>query len=100
MHRQAFLTEKTQKSMNNKANKFLEYGCISEVDFNVYQCRPLIGYNIHTYTIHKQVDDTYRCNCQGFKKNNYCSHIEAVRIFIARNSNKSGERQETFCFRG
>lgn len=97
MKEQAFVTSASRKRMNDKANKFLEHGCIIKDGDNLWQCRPILGYNIHTYTIQRLPEDTYRCNCQGFHKNNYCSHIEAVRIFIAR-STPATERQNTFAF--
>lgn len=97
MKEQAFLTDKSRRNMNDKANKFLDLGCINQVSDTSWECRPILGYNIHTYTILKLVDDTFRCNCQGFHKNNYCSHIEAVRIFISRNT-PATEGQRTFAF--
>lgn len=94
MESQAFLTEKSREAMNDKANKLLDHNCITQTGENEWQCRPILGYNITTYTIQKFPDDTYRCNCQGFHKNKYCSHVEAVRIFIAR-STPVKERQMT-----
>jgi hypothetical protein len=98
MREQGSLSQKTRENMNDKANKFLERGCINEVGWNTWSCRPILGYNIHTYTIKRHTDGMYYCNCQGFRKNGYCSHIEAVRIFIVRNSPVTGEGQETFAF--
>ena len=97
MREQAFLTDKSRQVMNDKANKFLERGCIEQTGENTWICRPILGYNIHTYTIQKFPDDTYRCTCQGFHKNKYCSHIEAVRNFIGRAA-PATEGQRTFAF--
>ncbi len=97
MAQQAFLTPVSKKALNEKANKFLEHDCIAQTGDNLWQCRPILGYNIHTYTIQKFPDDTYRCNCQGFHKNKYCSHIEAVRIFSGRSAFNM-EGQNTFSF--
>jgi len=95
---QAFLTSESRQRMNEKANKFLERECIEQTGKDEWICKPIPKYNIHTYTIQKLLDDTYRCNCQGFHKNNYCSHIEAVRIFISRNTPVTAESQRTFAY--
>jgi len=85
------------KALNEKANKFLDHECIKQTGEDLFECRPILGYNIHTYTIQKFPDDTYRCNCQGFHKNKWCSHVEAVRIFLSR-INPTAEGQKTFAF--
>ena len=97
MKEQAFLTSESRQRMNEKANKFLERNCIEQTRDGEWICKPIPKYNIHTYTINKLPDDTYRCNCQGFHKNNWCSHAEAVRIFIGRTA-PTTESQKTFAY--
>lgn len=98
MREQAFLTPESRHRLNEKANKFLDKECISNVTDNLWECKHIEHYNKRTYTIQKFPDDTYRCNCQGFHKNKYCSHIEAVRIFISRNTPVTMESQRTFAY--
>lgn len=72
--------EKTAGAILRKAQIFLENNCI-EPKGTDWICKPLVKYNSHTYTI-KATAGGFECNCQGFGKNQDCSHCIAVRQFI------------------
>ena len=67
----------TAATMLSKARKFLEFKCIVKKSNCRWECLPIEGYNKTIYTV-VCVEDGFICNCQGFFKNKYCSHILAV----------------------
>jgi hypothetical protein len=92
-------TKTLLKSQRYKIRKLLEYGCIWKVESTtgkIFKCFPIEGYNKTTYTI--LIDKLGEvCNCQYFIKNEKtCSHIGAVREFIARNGNDEGIQNTLF----
>ncbi|RJO64187.1 MAG: hypothetical protein C4540_04725 [Candidatus Omnitrophota bacterium] len=73
----------TKAFMNQKVKKLIELNKISRVTDGIYQCLPIPGYNISTYTI-KEYFGKLLCNCQAGRKGRECSHIQAVRIYQER----------------
>jgi hypothetical protein len=72
-----------------KAKEFLMNDCISLVERNKWVCKPIKGYNKHSY--HITFRDNWTCDCQGFKANQNCSHIIAVKQFeFINNHNVKG----------
>lgn len=71
-------------SQEHKAKKFIEHDCIVYDRTGIFYCGPIPGYNSRTYSIQKQADGTFACNCQGFRKRElegeigFCSHIAAL----------------------
>ena len=65
----------------SKAKDFLLHDCIEKMSDFLYRCKPIKNYNKTTYMI-STVNYQYKCNCQGFKQNAYCSHCLAVKQFI------------------
>jgi len=68
---------KEAATLLHKAQIFIEKECIDQTDAG-WICKPLSGYNKTTY----KINSDFKCNCQGFNKNNYCSHVLAVKQFI------------------
>jgi hypothetical protein len=66
--------------VNQKVKKLLELGLISRITDGLYQCLPIPGYNITTYTI-RELMGRLTCNCQRGRKELECSHVRAVRIY-------------------
>jgi len=73
-------TKTFEHPVNQKVKKLLELGKISRVTYGVYQCLPIPGYNITTYTIKEHFGQLI-CNCQMGRKGRECSHVRAVRIY-------------------
>ncbi len=67
-------TKQVKGSVKLKALKFVKLGLVKEVS-GIYYISPIEGYNKTTYQVNGG------CNCQGFKKNQYCSHMLAVAYF-------------------
>jgi hypothetical protein len=81
----------------NKIRKILMNDKIQRKDIGKYVCLPMVNYNKQTLTITvDQVSGLLDCNCQGFKKNGNCTHCEAVRLWIDRNTDKN-QGQQTLC---
>ena len=64
-----------------KAQTFLENNCIQLAGADKFICKPIEGYNKTTYQINDVIGE-YRCNCQGYNKNGFCSHVLAVKQFV------------------
>lgn len=73
-------TKTFAQPVNQKVRKLLELGKISKVTDGIYQCLPIPGYNITTYTIKEHFGQLI-CNCQMGRKGRECSHVRAVRIY-------------------
>lgn len=70
----------TKTFVNHKVKKLVELGKIVRVTDGIYQCLPIPGYNISTYTI-REYFGRLLCNCQAGRKGRDCSHIQAVRVY-------------------
>lgn len=73
-------TKKFEQPVNQKVKKLLDLGKVSKVTDGIYQCLPIPGYNITTYTIREHFGSLL-CNCQAGRKGRECSHVKAVRIY-------------------
>lgn len=80
-------TKKLTQPLSYKVRRILELGLIARITDGVYQCLPIPGYNITTYTIKEQMGRLI-CNCQAGRKGRECSHSQAVRIFRERTESK------------
>lgn len=76
-------------SQEHKARKFIEYDCIKyDAQMRVFYCGPIPGYNTRTYTMSKNSNGSFSCNCQGYRKKEaegkfaFCSHIAALIIWF------------------
>ncbi len=92
-------TQTLSHTMEQKANKFVNLGCLFQINPNVFICKPIPNYNKTTYTIIRQ-GFRYACNCQGFNKKArsmsfpYCSHTIALKIQLQRGNIKMGTIKE------
>lgn len=84
-------TKTFAQPVNQKVRKLIELGLISRITDGVYQCLPIPGYNISTYTI-KELYGQFICNCQMGRKGRECSHVRAVRIY--REQTESTKEQQ------
>jgi hypothetical protein len=82
--------ETLEHPQKSKIRKIVEHGCLSKEDDATYVCRPILGYNITTYTLRRTLNGGFKCNCQGYNKRGDCSHVQALYILIGNNQ-KQGE---------
>lgn len=75
-----------EKPLSHKVKKLIELGLVRKVTDGVYECLPIPGYNITTYTIRETMGKLV-CNCQAGRKGRECSHIQAVRLFKEKTEN-------------
>jgi len=73
-------TKALEQPLSYKVRRLLYLGCIKKLASGVYIVLPIPGYNRTTYTIRQNFTELI-CNCQGFGKRKYCSHIKAVMIY-------------------
>jgi len=66
----------------HKIRKILQFDCLHRLDTRRWECRPIEGYNTRTYTL--EGEHLWKCNCQGFKKRNDCSHRQALLLVLDR----------------
>lgn len=72
-------TQEFAQSQVHKAKKFLEYGCIEYSGEGFFICKPIPGYNSRTYTIKKNSEGKFECNCQkAMQGSETCSHVLAL----------------------
>ena len=72
-------TQKLTKPYAYKVKRFIEYKCLEKITDNQWVCKPIPNYNTRTYTISRDFTwQNWKCNCQGFNKKNFCSHIAAL----------------------
>ncbi len=64
-----------------KSKKFLEFDCIQDAGNGKFKILPIAGYKKTAYLI-EDTDSGFKCNCQGFNSNKFCSHVLAVTQFI------------------
>lgn len=66
-------------SIISKARRFIKDHKVVNVKRNHWRIRPITGYNkqVRNVVIHRGV---FGCDCQGFKKNRYCSHVLMVQL--------------------
>lgn len=64
----------------SKAKKFLENDCVKRSGDNSWKILPIKNYNKTTHFVQNGLSGFY-CSCQGFKNNDFCSHILAVKQF-------------------
>lgn len=64
----------------SKARNFLENGCVVRIGSNSWKVLPIKRYNKTTRFIDQKITG-FTCTCQGFKNNEFCSHILAVMQF-------------------
>ena len=96
-------TQTLSHTMEQKALKFVDLGCLLQINRNIFICKPIPNYNKTTYTITKVFTrDGFQlaCNCQGFNKKAremkfpYCSHTIALKIQLQRGNIKMGTIKE------
>jgi len=79
--------DKQSATLLTKAQDFLDYECIEKTGEDEYICKPIEGYNKHTYKLKLTPSGDFFCTCQGFThklKNDgkgYCSHCLAVQMY-------------------
>jgi len=73
-------TRTFEQPVSQKIKKLLELGLVRKITDGLYQCLPIPGYNITTYTI-RELMGRLACNCQRGRKGLECSHVRAVRIY-------------------
>ncbi len=74
--------EKTANPLKLKAQKFIKNKCIRyDKEFKCYYCDPIQGYNQRIYKMVCK-NKKWSCCCQGYRKNNYCSHIMSLMLFF------------------
>jgi hypothetical protein len=87
------VTRSLKISQKQKANKFIEQGCIQDMGNGQFHIHPIKGYNKTMYTVNILKKD---CDCQFAttqrKLGNeiYCSHIFAVIQYLRRKKNMEG----------
>jgi hypothetical protein len=81
---------KFEQKPSYKVKKLLELNRIKCLCFGVYECLPIDGYNTRTYVIRESYGK-YVCNCQGYRKKNDCSHVQAVIRY--KEKTEPGEKQ-------
>lgn len=84
-------TKTFAQSVSQKVKRLLELGKISKITDGLYQCLPIPGYNISTYSIREHFGRLL-CNCQKGRKGGECSHVQAVRIFKKATENLHEEQ--------
>lgn len=69
-------TQSFAQSQIHKAKKFVEHGCYEYVKDGFFRCGPIEGYNTRTYTIRKESNGEFECNCQKGKEGaGKCAHV-------------------------
>ena len=75
-------TQTLQHPQSYKIRKFLEAGCLKKVHQDLWECRPLLGYNSTTYRLRRTQIGDFDCNCQGYYKYKACSHTMALEVLL------------------
>ncbi len=75
-HKKDSEVKKYKKSISYKAKKILKLKKIVVYDEYNAVILPIEGYNTTTHRITNN-----KCSCQGYKKNGYCSHLLALKIY-------------------
>ena len=73
--------DRTSGSLLTKAKKFLLNDCVKPADPNEWDILPIENYNKTIHKVSLGVGGFF-CTCQGFKNNNFCSHVLAVKQFV------------------
>ena len=71
-------TQEFEHTQVEKAKKFLEHNCLEYTGEGFFICKPIEGYNTRTYTLRKDKDGEFQCNCQFGRKGDGCSHRLAL----------------------
>ena len=79
------LFQEFKESIRKKAEYFLRKGLVRPNGMYYYLVLPIPGYNSTPHEVFYNGHE-YLCDCQGFKKNGFCSHVLAVMLYEERRS--------------